>query len=80
MTTVLVNQVGEPPATKRVNDRPDESPTVYEKRAIERRIKLLRSDDERLHGPLSYTGAQAASLREAAAGRTALAEAPRNIQ
>lgn len=79
MSTVLANRVGDAPATKKGDD-PEGAPTHYESRAVERRIMILRSDEERLFGPLSYGGAQAEMLRRAADARAPLSEAPRPLQ
>lgn len=80
MSTILVNRVGERAATDKASDRLPESPTVYEEKAIEWSIKVLRSDDERLYGDLSYSGAQADALRGAPSSRGALPEAARPVQ
>ncbi len=78
MSTVLANRVGAAPATKKGGG--EGSPTAYEQRAVEQRITLVRTDDERLFVTLTYTRAQGDVLRLAAASRDPLPESPRTIQ
>jgi len=80
MSAIVGNRIGSPPSTRKVTDRLNEPTMPFDKEAVERRILFFISDEERLYGPLSYTGSQADALREVARGRPPLPESPRPVQ